>query len=51
MDIQDKIAQLRELKEQALAGGGSERIAKQRKLGKGTARERIETIMDKLPAE
>ena len=46
MDIQDKIAQLRELKEKSLAGGGPERIAKQRALGKGTARGRIDRLLD-----
>ncbi len=46
MDIHDKIAQLRELKEKSLAGGGPDRVAKQRSLGKGTARERVDKLLD-----
>lgn len=39
----DHILKLREL---ALAGGGADRIAKQHEKGKGTARERIEALLD-----
>jgi len=46
MDMQDKVSQLRELKEKSLAGGGPDRVAKQRSLGKMTARERIDKLLD-----
>ncbi len=42
----EKIEELRRLKEQALQGGGPERIASQHKKGKLTARERIELLVD-----
>jgi propionyl-CoA carboxylase beta chain len=42
----EKIEELQQLKEQALQGGGAERIAAQHKKGKLTARERIELLMD-----
>ncbi len=42
----EKIEELRLLKEQALQGGGAERIAAQHKKGKLTARERIELLVD-----
>ncbi len=42
----EKIEELRRLKEQALQGGGAERIASQHKKGKLTARERIELLVD-----
>jgi acetyl-CoA carboxylase carboxyltransferase component len=42
----EKIEELRRLKEQALQGGGAERIAAQHKKGKLTARERIELLVD-----
>jgi propionyl-CoA carboxylase beta subunit len=38
--------QLRELEARSLAGGGSERIAKQHAAGKLTARERLELLLD-----
>ncbi|MFQ5633667.1 MAG: acyl-CoA carboxylase subunit beta, partial [bacterium] len=42
----DKIAKLRQLKEQAKLGGGEKRIATQHKKGKLSARERIELLLD-----
>src|SRR5262245_32186878 len=44
--MSDKLEQLRKLNEQAEIGGGEERIAKQHKEGKLTARERIELLLD-----
>src|SRR5215831_18478471 len=41
-----KLDQLREREEQALAGGGPERVRKQHSAGKLTARERIEFLLD-----
>ena len=41
------IEQLRQLKEQSQMGGGEARVARQRKAGKMTARERIELLLDK----
>lgn len=41
-----KISKLNALKEQAQAGGGKARIDKQHKLGKLTARERVNTMLD-----
>jgi len=45
--VNDKIAELRKLREAAKLGGGKERIEKQHKQGKLTARERIEILLDK----
>ncbi|MEA3335125.1 MAG: acyl-CoA carboxylase subunit beta [Chloroflexota bacterium] len=42
-----KTEKLRALKEQALLGGGEERIARQHARGKLTARERLEFLLDK----
>jgi len=42
-----KITQLHTLKQQTLAGGGEERIAKQHAQGKLTARERLDFMLDK----
>src|SRR5512138_3190021 len=42
-----KIEQLRELRKQSQAGGGADRIKRQRERGKMTARERIELLLDK----
>ncbi len=42
----EKIKRLRELQEKAELGGGKERIAKQHKQGKHTARERIDILLD-----
>jgi acetyl-CoA carboxylase carboxyltransferase component len=44
---EDRIRQLRELKEKTLKGGGEEKIAFQHKKGKLTARERIDYLLDK----
>jgi acetyl-CoA carboxylase carboxyltransferase component len=46
MSVEDRIAELRKLKEKARLGGGPERLAKQHASGKGTARERIEAFLD-----
>jgi propionyl-CoA carboxylase beta chain len=42
----DRLAHLRELKEQGALGGGAERIEAQHKRGKLTARERINLLLD-----
>ncbi|KAB2909958.1 MAG: acyl-CoA carboxylase subunit beta [Ignavibacteriales bacterium] len=44
--MHDKIAELRKKKEIAKKGGGDERIAKQHKQGKLSARERVELLLD-----
>jgi len=44
--MKERIAKLRELEEQARAGGGPEKIEKQHNAGKLTARERIERLVD-----
>jgi propionyl-CoA carboxylase beta chain len=41
-----RVLQLRELRRQALAGGGAERIARQHAKGKLTARERLDLLLD-----
>lgn len=41
-----RILELRKIRAKALAGGGVERKAKQKAKGKGTARERIELLLD-----
>jgi acetyl-CoA carboxylase carboxyltransferase component len=46
MGIEDKIAELSRLREEATAGGGAKRIEAQHKRGKLTARERIELLFD-----
>lgn len=46
MTTREKIERLRELKQRLLAGGGEDRIAKQHKDGKLTARERIGLLCD-----
>jgi acetyl-CoA carboxylase carboxyltransferase component len=46
MTIDPKIQRLRELREQALLGGGQDRIDKQHAKGKLTARERIDLLVD-----
>ena len=46
MTNQDKVRRLRELKAQSLSGGGEERIQRQHSLGKLTARERLELLLD-----
>lgn len=45
--IDEKIEELKKLKEKARLGGGKERIEAQHKKGKLTARERIELLLDK----
>jgi acetyl-CoA carboxylase carboxyltransferase component len=42
----DRLAELKELKEQAQQGGGAERIEAQHKRGKLTARERLSILLD-----
>lgn len=42
----NKISQLREMRKQAHLGGGEERIKKQKKAGKLTARERLDHLLD-----
>ncbi|MEA3452651.1 MAG: acyl-CoA carboxylase subunit beta [Bacteroidota bacterium] len=46
MSIQDKINELLEKREQAYLGGGIDKIMKQHKKGKFTARERINKLLD-----
>ena len=46
MSIDSSLEELRELKERALLGGGTERIEAQHERGKMTARERIELFLD-----
>ncbi|UPV74622.1 acyl-CoA carboxylase subunit beta [Halorussus limi] len=46
MTMEDKIAELRELREEALKGGGEDRIEAQHDRGKMTARERIDYFLD-----
>jgi len=46
MTMDDKIEELRKLREQALAGGGEDRIEAQHEKGKMTARERIDYFLD-----
>jgi propionyl-CoA carboxylase beta chain len=42
----DKLAHLRRLREEAMLGGGEQRIAQQHERGKLTARERLELLLD-----
>ncbi len=44
--LEKKFKELEEKNKQALLGGGAERIAKQKKAGKLTARERLELLLD-----
>src|SRR5512136_3468629 len=46
MTLDPKIVHLRELKAQARLGGGQDRIDKQHKKGKLTARERLDLLLD-----
>ena len=46
MSIQEKFNQLKERNEQAEQGGGKERIEKQHKAGRLTARERVNLLLD-----
>ncbi|MEM2900047.1 MAG: carboxyl transferase domain-containing protein [Thermoplasmata archaeon] len=47
LTTEEKIKKSREIKEATKLGGGKERIEKQHKAGKNTARERIEMLLDK----
>ncbi len=47
MNIKQKLEELKNLKEQALLGGGKERIEVQHSKGKLTARERLDILLDK----
>ncbi len=44
--MEDKITELKKLKEESLAGGGKQKIEKQHAEGKLTARERIDILLD-----
>jgi acetyl-CoA carboxylase carboxyltransferase component len=46
MTTKDRIKELHKLREQALLGGGKERIEKQHEAGKLTARERLDILLD-----
>ncbi|MCB0659752.1 MAG: acyl-CoA carboxylase subunit beta [Saprospiraceae bacterium] len=45
--MENKFEKLKKLKEKALEGGGKQRVDKQHKKGKLTARERVELLLDK----
>ena len=47
MALQDRFDELRRRNQAALLAGGAERIARQHKAGKKTARERVELLLDK----
>ena len=47
MPLQDRFDELRRRNEAADLAGGAERIARQHKAGKKTARERVELLLDK----
>jgi len=47
VSLEERFAQLRRLRQEAELGGGADRIARQHKAGKKTARERIELLLDK----
>jgi propionyl-CoA carboxylase beta subunit len=47
MPLEDRFAELRRRNQAADLGGGTERIARQHKAGKKTARERLELLLDK----
>ncbi|RLD96533.1 MAG: methylmalonyl-CoA carboxyltransferase, partial [Aquificota bacterium] len=47
MGIEEKLQELRRLNELAELGGGKDRIEKQHKMGKLTARERLDILLDK----
>ena len=46
MPVDERIETMRRMREEALQGGGPERIAAQRKKGKKTARERVVELLD-----
>src|SRR5262245_59358053 len=47
MSLDDRFAELRRLRQASELGGGDERIRRQHKSGKRTARERLELLLDK----
>src|SRR5499426_3121544 len=47
VSLEERLAELRRLRQAAELGGGEDRIARQHKAGKKTARERIELLLDK----
>jgi propionyl-CoA carboxylase beta chain len=47
MSLQDRLHELRQRNEAAELAGGAERIARQHRAGKKTARERVELLLDK----
>jgi propionyl-CoA carboxylase beta chain len=47
MSLDERFARLRRLRAQSELGGGDERVARQHKAGKKTARERLEVLLDK----
>src|SRR5262245_18409546 len=47
LTLEERFAELRRLRREAEVGGGEERIARQHRAGKKTARERIELLVDK----
>ncbi|MBD3233882.1 MAG: methylmalonyl-CoA carboxyltransferase [candidate division Zixibacteria bacterium] len=47
MDLREKLDKLQEMRKQAALGGGKERIEKQHKKNKLTARERLDILLDK----
>ena len=46
MSFDEKLKKMQNIKKKASLGGGEERIAKQHKQGKLTARERINILLD-----
>ncbi len=46
MTVTQKVEQLRELRERSREGGGEERIKRQHDLGRNTARERLDILLD-----
>ena len=46
MAVDERITRVRAMREEALLGGGRDRIAAQHKLGKKTARERLQELLD-----
>ncbi|MEO8396906.1 MAG: carboxyl transferase domain-containing protein, partial [Chloroflexota bacterium] len=46
MSVNPKVEQLRELRERSREGGGEERIKRQHDLGRNTARERLDILLD-----
>ena len=46
MNNQEKLQELKKLREKAILGGGEKRIQSQHEKGKLTARERIELLLD-----